>query len=134
MRSVILDFLKANKHQLKPYTLTENLPWEDNGQALYHHNRTYIYVDTPQTSQDAVADYMNQAGFVNEITTVSVYFVNDAKQLPSNYDKVVDVIKGARTAAGTEGYISRTVQVSSDYIADDLRTVFEFSFRKLITN
>lgn len=132
MRTVIYNYIKTLK--LKEYTLSEHLPWEDNGSPLYNHNKKHIYVDTAQTRQEPLFDALNQAGAVNEITTVSVYFVNDAKKLPQTYDDVVESIKGARLATGTEGYIQRLVQVSSDYREDSIITIFEFSFRKLLTN
>jgi hypothetical protein len=134
MRTPILDYLKANKKHLAPLMISDNLPWEDNGGALYHHNKKHIYVDTPQTSQTPIADALNGAGYVDEVTTVSVYFVSDAKQPLSNYDALCEIIKGARTGIDTTGYIQKLVQVSSNYNVDALVTQFDFSFRKLLTN
>ena len=79
-------------------------------------------------------DTFNGQGTVDELTTVSVYFVNDAKKLPPDYDNTVAQLKGARTAAGTEGYIQKLCQVSSSYQNDAIITHLEFSFRKLLTN
>ena len=134
MRSVIYNFIKGLNLKVKGFTLTEHLPWEDNGAPLYHHNKKYIYVNTSQTEQAPLFDAFNQTGTINETTTVSVFFVNDAKILPANYDEVVDLIKEARLAPGTEGYIQRTVQVNSDFQEDALITTFIFSFRRLLTN
>lgn len=132
MRSVVWNYIKALK--LKQVILTEHLPWEDNGGPLYHHNKKYVYVDTAQSTQQPLVDALNGSGAVDEITTVSVYFVNDAKKLIPDYDAVVEAIKGARTAPGTEGYIQKMCQVSSSYIEDAIITKFEFSFRKFLTN
>ena len=134
MRDNILSYLTANRNDLKPLIISDNLPWIDNNGPLYHHNKKHIYVDTPQTTQNDLVDAFNQAGYVDEVTTVSVYFVIDAKQPLTNYDSIVDVIKGARLNSGTQGYVQRLVQVSSDYNADALTTTLEFSFRRLITN
>lgn len=132
MRSVVYNYIRDLR--IKGFILTEHLPWEDNGAPLYHHNKKHIYVDTDQTQQTPLMDAFNGQGTVDEITTVSVYFVNDAKKLPSDYDDVVEQIKGARTAAGTEGFIQKLVQVSSYYIEDAIITKFEFSYRRLLTN
>ena len=132
MRQVIYNYLKGLR--LKGYTLVEHLPWEDNGKALYTHNKKFIYVDTATTSQSPMFDAFNGQGTVDEITTISVFFVNDAKKLPTDYDTVVEAIKQARLAPGTEGYIQKLCQVSNDYDADSIITQFEFSFRKLLTN
>lgn len=133
MRSVIYNYIKELR--LKNYTLTEHLPWEDNGAPLYHHNKKHIYVDTAQAQQSAMFDALNGGvGTVDEVTTVSVYFVNDAKKLPPDYDRTVELLKGARTTTGTEGYIQKLCQVTSSYQEDAIITHLEFSFRKLLTN
>ena len=132
MRTVIYNYIRDLR--LKGWTLTEHLPFEDNNAPLYHHNKKHIYVDTAQTAQTPMFDAFNGSGTVDEVTTVSVYFVNDAKKLPPDYDSVVEQIKGARTTTGTEGYIQKLCQVSSSYNADAIITHLEFSFRKLLTN
>ena len=132
MRSVVYNFIKALK--LKDFKLAEHLPWEADGTALYLANKKHIYVETAQTKQDAMYNTLGSQGTVDEITTVKVYFVNDAKILPEGYDSAVNLIKGARLAQGSEGYVSRTCQVSTAFQEDALVTTFEFSFRKLLTN
>ena len=91
MRTVVLNYLLANKRDLAPFTVSDNLPWKDNGAPLYHHNKRHIYVDTAQTKQSPAFDLFNQGCGVDEISTVSVYFVNDAKKLPTNYDDIVEI-------------------------------------------
>ena len=133
MRSVIYNFIKELR--LKTVTLTEHLPWEDNGAPLYHHNKKHIYVDTAQTQQTPMFDALNGGtGTVDEITTVSVYFVNDAKKLLADYDSIVNLLKEARLAPGTEGYIQKLCQITTFYQEDAIITQLEFSFRKLLTN
>lgn len=133
MRSVVYTYIRDLR--IKGYTLTDSLPWEDSGTALYLHNKKHIYVDVAQVEQQPVFDTLNNGqGTVDEIITVSVYFVNDAKKLPLDYDQVVNQLKGARTAVGTEGYIQKLCQVTTSYQEDALVTTLEYSFRKLITN
>jgi hypothetical protein len=132
MRQAIFDYIYSLG--LGGYTLSDSLPWEDNGVPLYHHNKKYIYVDSPNTTQVPQLDTFSNTGTVEEEITVSVFFVNDAKMLPPDYDTTVELIKGARTATGTEGYIQKLVQVKTSYMSDSLVTSFEFSFRRLLTN
>ena len=132
MRSVIVNYIKSLK--LKNFTLTEQLPWEDNGFPLYHHNKKHIYVATANTQQVPLLDAFDRRGTVDETTTVSVYFVNDAKKLPDNYDEVCNQIAQARLAPGTEGYVQRLVNVTSSFVRDEIITQIEFSFRRLIPN
>lgn len=135
MRTAIFDYISAiPRATLGTYTLSTELPWEQNGQPLYLNNLKTIYVDVDQTSQEPLYNVLNFADPLDEITTVRVYFVNDAKQLPSNYESLVAEIKDARNATGTEGYVDKVCQVSTEFSADRLITTFEFSFKKLLTN
>ena len=132
MRTVVYNYIKALG--LKSVNLTNELPYLTSGSELYLKNKKTIYVEVAQIQQEPAIDALNGSGAVDEITTVSVYFVNDAKKLPTDYDSIVTQLKGARTAIGTEGYIQKTCNVSSSYQEDAVITQLEFSFRKLITN
>jgi hypothetical protein len=133
MRTLIYNFI--NGLNLGSFVLSNKLPWSDNGAPLYHHNKRHIYVDVAQVAQTSLYETLDGVtGAVNEITTVDVYFVNDAKLLPDNYDSLVNAIKGARMVSSTDDFISRTVQVIRSYEADAIITKLEFSFKKIITN
>lgn len=134
MRTAILDYLKANKRYLTPLTVSDNLPWEDNGARISHHNKKHLYVDLDQVQQSASFDTLNYKGGIDETTIVRVYFVTDAKQTISNFESIIQVIKDARLTADITGVIQRTCQVSNQFNGDVIETEFEFSFRKLITN
>jgi hypothetical protein len=130
MRQVIYDYI--DNLGLRSFILSPHLPWDDNGAPLYHHNKKYIYVDLAQISQEPLFDTLDLGGAVNETTKISVYFVNDAKNLPPDYDSVVAEIKGARLAQGTEGYIQKLCQVNTEFMNDAVLTHLEFSFRKFL--
>jgi hypothetical protein len=119
---------------LKSVSLSAELPYQSSGTDLYLKNKKTIYVDAAQSSQDPAIDTFDGKGTVDETTTVSVYFVNDAKRVLSDYDTIVAQLKGARTATGTESYIQKLCQVSVSYSEDAMVTQLDFSFRKLLTN
>lgn len=132
MRSTILSYIKTLS--LGTFAVSDELPWDNNGTPLYMSNLKRIYVDTDQYSQDPVFDAFDGGGAVNEIATVRVVFVTDAKQLPSNYETLVAAIKDARLQDTESGYRQRLCQVSTSFVGDRLVSEFEFSFRKTITN
>jgi hypothetical protein len=132
MRQVVYNYIKALS--LKSVSLSTELPYSTSGSELYLKNKKTIYVDVAQSQQDPAIDALNGSGAVDETTTVSVYFVNDAKKLPNDYDTIVTQLKGARTATGTEGFIQKTCNVSSSYQEDAVVTELVFSFRKIIIN
>lgn len=132
MRSIVLDYLNANK--VTGFTATDMLPFNSSGQPLYQNNFKTIYVDQPQTVQEPLIDVLNGPGVVNETTTISVYVVTDAKKLPANYDAVVSMIKNARLDSDIAGVTQRATTVSTEYQADAMVTQFNINFRKLIVN
>ena len=134
MRTAIYDYLYANRASLKGLNLSDKLPWTDGPTPLYMANMKSIYVDVDQIQQQKLFDTINGNGAVDEITTVNVYFVIDAKALLTNYEDLVSVIKAARLSQDIIGVIERTCQVKAEYNADNLVTTFEFSFRKMLTN
>lgn len=135
MRTEILTYLQTiSGATLGTFKVSEQLPWLDNGAPLAHHNKKHIYIDLPQSNQSPVFDAFNDAGAVEETTTIRVFFVNDAKQLSSNYFDLVAAIKEARTLPTISGYTSRLCQVRATFNNDAVETEIEFSFKKLLTN
>ena len=133
MRTEILTYITAQT--LTGFRVSDELPWDNNGTPLYMSNMKTVYVDLDQIEQNSVIDTLNgPSGAVDEITTISVYFVTDAKKLPTNYDTVVSAIRGARLATTITGVIERLCQVSTQFESDRVVTRFDFSFRKLIPN
>ena len=132
MRTEILDYFKANK--VNGYTLTQELPWDTQGNPLYLKNFKYIYVDSDQIAQEPLIDVLNGAGIVNQITTVSTFITTDAKNQPSNYATMVSTFMNARLDTDITGVTQRATQVSTEFIGDAQITQFDFSFRHLIVN
>ena len=132
MRTEIMDYFTANK--VSGYTLTEELPWDNQGNPLYLKNFKRIYVDSDQVAQEPLIDVLNGPGVVNEITTVTAYVTTDAKTQPSNYVTMVNTFKNARLDTDITGVTQRATQVSTEFVGDAQVTQFDFSFRQLIVN
>lgn len=131
MRTAIYNSIKAlGSAALGTFSLSSELPFDASGTPLYLKNFKKIYVDVDQISQDATIATLNGATWVDETTTVRAYFVTDAKQLPSNYETLVDAIKETRLTSDITGVTKRRCQVSTRFEADALVTEFEFSFTK----
>jgi hypothetical protein len=132
MRTALLDYFAANP--VPGFTLTQELPWDAGGTALYLKNFKRIYVDTEQVAQEPLIDVLNGAGVVNQITTVTVRITTDAKNPPSNYQTMVNTFKAARLDSAITGVTQRTTQVTTEFVSDAQVTEFEFSFTELIVN
>jgi hypothetical protein len=130
MRTELLTAIQALS--LGTFRVSNELPYEQDGAPLYFKNFRTIYVDMPQMNQTPVFDALDGLGWINEDTTVSAYFVTDAKQLPANYFTLVDAVKESRLTTQITGVTQRTCEVTTEYVAANLVTQFVFSFRKLL--
>lgn len=131
MREDVIDYIKTLS--LGTFTLSEELPRDDSGVALYIKNPKTLYVDADQMAQEPIVQALDGFDVHNEATTVSVYFTADAKTLPANYTSLVNSLKLGRDVLPTGGFNNRTVEVQSEYEADLLSTRIDYTFSKLTT-
>jgi hypothetical protein len=132
MRQQILDYLGTIS--VSGFVLTQELPWDNQGQPLYLKNMKRIYVDQDQVAQEPLIDTLNGAGIVNQITTVSVFVATDAKTPPQNLGSLVSQISAARLDSDLVGATQRQTQVTTEFDQDRQVTRFDISFRQLIVN
>lgn len=130
MRTELYDYIDGISKGT--FSLTNELPWSSSGQPLYMNNYKRIYVDRDQYTTEAVIAMMNGLTIDNEITTVRVYFTTDAKQLPSNYEALVALIRDGKDIASANDYFKRECDVTTSFDADAMVTEFEFRFTKII--
>tara|TARA_R110000823_G_scaffold204243_1_gene335248 strand:+ start:577 stop:972 length:396 start_codon:yes stop_codon:yes gene_type:complete len=131
MRSLILTYLEANKSS--GFGVSQNLPFDQNGSALYLQNLKQLYVDNPSTEQEPLYDTLDSLSLVSETTIVNIYVVTDAKTLPSNYEAMVATVKAVRTLSTIQGYTEKRCNVSTSYAnGDQLVTQFEIRFTNII--
>jgi hypothetical protein len=129
MREEVIDYLQSQN--LGSFTIASEVPWTETGTVLYLKNLKKIYVDVDAFTTDPLITTFTGLNITNETTAVRVYFANDAKQLPSNYDEVVSAIKAAKDINTTAGYARREVNVSTSYDNDRLITEIELRYIKL---
>lgn len=131
MRTEIIDYIQGLG--LGSYSLTQELPWTSNGQPLYLKNPKRIYVDVAEFTDEPLVETMDGIKISNDVTSVKVYFSNDAKILPSNYDELIANLKLAKNINTTTGYRTRECVISKSFQEDLLVTELEFRFTKLTT-
>ena len=133
MRDIILTYLKANV--VTGFGVSDNLPFQQNGEPLYLQNLKSLYVTQPTTEQEPLFETLDANAPVSETTVASCYVVTDAKTLPSNYDDLVSAVKGIRTTATVKagGYTGKEVDVTTSLVDDTIVTQFDMEFTKVIT-
>lgn len=130
MRSSIITYLDNNKPS--GFSVSQNLPFEQNGSALYLQNLKTLYVDQPLTEQEPLYDTLDDSPIVSETTIVNIYVVTDAKVLPTDYDSMVTVTKASKDISTITGYTSKRVNVTTSYVSgDQLLTQFEVRYTKI---
>ena len=129
MRQAVIDHIDALT--LGTFKMSDELPFDASGQPLYQKNFKRIYVDNDQKTTTSLFTVLNGDNPLVETTTVRVYFTTDAKQLPKNYDSLVEDIKIAKDTAALTGLIERQCDVATSFTEDAMLTEFEFRFTKL---
>jgi len=131
MRQEVLDYI--NSLPLGGYLLTEESPWSDNGVPLYIKNLKKIYVDNTDYVNEPLISTLGRLSINEETQVTRIYFANDAKTLPSNYDTLVSDLKAVRNINTVLGSNRRQVDVEVTYENDIMITELEVRFTKLST-
>ena len=126
MRTEVLDYIKTL--DLGGFNLSTQAPYDENNQPLYIKNPKTVYVNFPQTDTDPFIQTLNGTTISNETKSISVYLSTDAKLIPSNYESVINRIKGAKDLTTIEGINRREVQVSTEYEDDLIVTTVELRY------
>jgi hypothetical protein len=129
MRSELLAYMKGLT--LTGFNVSNDLPWEESDQPLYVKNAKRVYVDRPQKTVDALIQTLDGLAINNEVTVVRAYFTTDAKQLPSNYELVVDSLRAGKNIAAIQGVSRRECDVITSFEQDLMITELEYRFTKL---
>lgn len=130
MRQSVLDHI--NTVNLGSFSLSAELPFSGSNQALYLKNFKKIYVDNPQTVLVPVISLLNDKAIETQTTTIRIYFTTDAKQLPANYQTVVDHIKQSRNLVLPGNVVRRDCVISTDYQADSMITELELIYIQIL--
>tara|TARA_R110000824_G_scaffold148309_4_gene318017 strand:- start:557 stop:964 length:408 start_codon:yes stop_codon:yes gene_type:complete len=135
MRSDLVTKLKAlSSSTIGTFTITDELPWTSDNTPLYIKNLKRIYIDRTQSDLDPILDTLDGQGIATEISTTTIYYACDAKQLPSNYDTLTSAIKDIRLDFGDNNWTQRRVTATSEYESDRLVQSLEFVAERVVNN
>lgn len=129
MRQEILNYI--NGISLGTFSVTNELPYDQSGTALYLSNPKKIYVGNEQTSTEPLVSALDGPVIDSEVTTVSIYFSADAKQLPANYDTLVTNLKAAKNITTVSGVHRREMDAVTEFQGDLIVNSLEIRFNKV---
>jgi hypothetical protein len=127
IRDDLMSFLTAQ--DLGSFALSSELPFSVSGVELYTKNPKRVYVDKEQKLVEPLVVTFDMT--VNQTeTTVDVYFSNDAKTLPTDYDTTRTTIESFIDTYVLPGLMSSTVESTTEYINDLIATKVQFKLVK----
>ena len=131
MRTEILNYI--NSIALGNFLVTDELPYEENGNALYLKNLKKIYVDDTESIVEPVFSTLNGVNISNETLISRIYFANDAKTSPPDYEDLLADLRAAANITTVEGVKSRSVDVVTTFEGDVQVTEIEIRFIRIST-
>lgn len=129
MRTELLSYFKSLK--LKNFGVSDELPFTTGNVVLYLKNPKRIYVGLKQQTSDLLIPVLGNHGIFAEAHTLSVFFTTDAKNLPSDYETVVDLLQAGINVTTAIKYFKHEVNIKTSFEGDLMVTELEFRFTKL---
>ena len=123
MRSTLLSYLTANL--TGTIKTSQELPFEEGGNALYFKNMKRVYLDEPFTETDRMFGGLDGLEILEKTTRVKGYLTVDAKNRNSDLDSALSTLEQAKYQ------ITNSFRKEFDYTTniDGSTITFEFEYR-----
>lgn len=123
MRTELLSAITTAISTLTQFAVASELPWEQNGTALYRKNMKKVYVDRDRMEETTLIPTLNGGEVFQNDLISEVYLAVDAKNPPSQLDSVITKILSAKATTGVVNFGSE-----SDYTVDKQEDVLIYTF------
>ena len=104
--------------------VSSELPWYSGNQVLNEKNMRTVYVDHEEIENNTLVDTLDNSDVFEKIITVDTYLTVDAKNLPSDIDTVIQIIRHARQVIDAP-----TRECDMITTIEDDRLTYEFTYR-----
>lgn len=123
MRTGLLAAITSATSTLTQFAVSQELPWDQNGQPLYMKNMKKIYVDRERREETTLFATLDGSDIYQDDLIAEVYLAVDAKNPPSQLDTVINRILQTKNSTGVENF-----GVESDYTVDKTEDVLQYTF------
>lgn len=123
MRTQLQAAITTAISTLTQFAVSQELPWEQNGTALFRKNMKKIYVDQDQVKESTLIPTLDHQNVRDDEIITRAFVSVDAKNPPSQLDLLITKILSARDNTGITNY-----QVASDYTVDRTEDVLVYTF------
>ncbi|WP_395652608.1 hypothetical protein [Brevundimonas sp.] len=104
------------------------LPWAQGDIVLYRQNMKRVYLDEPQTSQEAFVETLGALDLARTTTTVNGYLAVDAKNKPADLESALVIIKNAKDMSSMSNVFRKEFDYSTEIDKDVMIYTFEYRF------
>jgi len=123
MRVELLAAITSATTASNQFSVSQELPWSQNGQPLYLKNLKKIYVDQPRVEQTTLIPTLNGGEVFQNDQITEVYVACDAKNPPSQLSQLVSQILACKSTIAVVNFGSE-----SDYTVDKQEDVLIYTF------
>ncbi|MEN9296031.1 MAG: hypothetical protein RJA42_297 [Bacteroidota bacterium] len=124
MRSNLLAAITTATSTLTQFSVSQELPWDQNGQPLYRKNLKKIYVGPDRVEQTTLIALVGPGQDVYQNDRIAeVYLATDAKNPPSQLNQAITSILSARDLTGIVNF-----GTESDYVVEIQEDVLVYTF------
>ena len=128
MRTQLRTQIVTNISAYSNFSVSTELPWEQNDSPLYLQNMKTVYVGEDSVETSELIEVANGSDVLQTSTSVPVYVTIDAKNEPANPQSVLSGIRSAVTLTSIDGIISRNVDMDTVIDEDTVTYTFDFTF------
>ena len=123
MRTQLVSAITTALSTLTQFTVSSELPWEQNGTPLFRKNMKKVYVDRDVQEESTLIPTLDGKDVFQDDFIVEAYLAVDAKNPPSQLDSAIAKILGAKNSTGIVNF-----GVESDYTLDKQEDVMIYTF------
>lgn len=123
MRSTLLAALTTSLSTNTAITVSQELPWEQNGQPLYLKNLKKLYLDYPRKEESVLIETLDDCEVIQNDIIVNAYAAVDAKNPPAQLDLAISKILDAKDSTGVINF-----GTESDYTTEEIEDVLVLTF------
>ena len=123
MRTELLSAITDATATLTQFGVSKELPWEQNGAALFRKNLKKVYVDQSYKEEVTLIPTLDNNNVQEDKLFCLAYVACDAKNPPSQLDQLISNILACKDRTGIVNFITE-----SDYTMDKQEDVMVYSF------
>lgn len=123
MRQQLLSAITTATSTLTQFGVSIEMPWEQNGTALFRKNLKKVYVDNSYKEENTIIPTLDNNNVIEDTLVCNAYVACDAKNTPSQLDQLISNILACKDRTGIVNFITE-----SDYTMDKQEDVLVYTF------